>query len=338
MNKEKVKINIYDSKKHDVKFFTKYNEDQYQLNFLEYKISKEMDLKQFKRDLQDVKIIVVFVNDDVSKEIITILKENNIKLITTRSAGFNHIDLKAAKANDIKVARVPKYSPHSIAEHAIALLLTINRKTHRAYLKSKMNDFTLDGLIGWDLYGQTIGVFGYGKIGKIFANIMKSFGCNVIINSLPSDQELIIKDGFEFVDLKTLLQKSDILSLHSPLTPDTEEIINKKTIAIMKKGIVLINTSRGGLINSADLIEGLRKNIISFVGLDVYSNEANYFFEDKSKDNINDPILMQLLQSNKVLITPHSAFFTHNALTEIAKVTLFNIKQFLNNQPLDNGL
>ena len=333
-----VKINIYDSKKHDVKFFTKYNKDNYQLNFLEYKISKNMNLNQFKNDLKDVDIIVVFVNDDVSREIINILKKTNVKLIATRSAGFNHIDLDAAKANNIKVVRVPEYSPHSIAEHAIAMLLTINRKTHRAYLKSKMNDFTLDGLIGWDLYGQTIGVFGYGKIGKIFANIMKSFGCKVIVNSLPSDKEAIIKDGNQFVDLKALFAKSDILSLHSPLTPNTKEIINKKTIAYMKKGIVLINTSRGGLINSNDLIDGLRKNIISFVGLDVYSNEANYFFEDKSKDNINDPILMQLLQSNKVLITPHSAFFTNNALTQIAKVTLFNIEQFLNKQKLDNQL
>jgi D-lactate dehydrogenase len=271
--------------------------------------------------------VCVFVNDKLNKSVIEILKANGIKLIALRCAGFNNVDLESAKANNIKAVRVPAYSPHAVAEHAVALILTLNRKTHKAYNRVREGNFSLERLTGFDLFEKTVGVIGTGKIGQSFCNIMLGFGCRVLAFDLIENKDMAAK-GVEYVPLIDVLQQSDIISLHCPLNEQTKYIINKQTIDMMKEGVMLINTSRGGLIHTAAVIESLKNGKIAYLGLDVYEQEEKLFFKDLSENIIQDDMIMRLLSFPNVLITSHQGFFTEEALTQIAQTTLSNIDSY----------
>ena len=272
--------------------------------------------------------ICAFINDELGKATLELLSAGGTRLIALRSAGFNHVDLKAAEALGMKVVRVPSYSPHAVAEHALALMMTLNRKTHRAYNRVREADFSLDGLIGFDMDGRTAGIVGTGKIGVILAQILSGIGCRVL-GFDPYPHEHFAKYG-AYVDLAELLRESDIISLHCPLTPESHHIINKQTIAQMRQGVMLINTSRGGLINTQDVTDALKSGRIGYLGLDVYEQEADLFYENLSGTIIQDDVFLRLLNFPNVLITAHQAFFTENALKNIAETTLGNITDFEN--------
>jgi len=246
-------------------------------------------------------------------------------MIALRCAGFNNVDLDAAKDLDITIVRVPAYSPHAVAEHAIALILTLGRKIHRAYNRVRDANFSLERLVGFDLVGKTVGVIGTGKIGQVFSELMMGFGCKVIAYDLYPNEELK-KKGVKYKELQKLFESSDVVSLHCPLTPATHQIINKTSLKWMKKGAMLINTSRGKLINTPDVIESLRNKHLGYLGIDVYAEEEKLFFRDLSERIIDDEMIMQLMTFPNVLITAHQAFLTHEALTEIAHTTLDNIQ------------
>lgn len=279
--------------------------------------------------------ICVFVNDKLNKEVITELNKLGVKLIALRCAGFNNVDLDAAKANNIKIVRVPAYSPHAVAEHAAALILTLNRKTHKAYNRVREGNFSLERLTGFDLFGKTIGVIGTGRIGQAFCNIMLGFGCRVLAFDLIENKELSSK-GVEYMPLIDVLQQSDIISLHCPLNEQTKHIISQQTISMMKDEVMLINTSRGGLIDTPAVIEALKTGKIAYLGLDVYEQEEKLFFNDLSENVIQDDMIMRLLSFPNVLITSHQGFFTEEALTQIAQTTLENIDAFEAGKPLTN--
>ncbi|MBD1913897.1 MULTISPECIES: 2-hydroxyacid dehydrogenase [unclassified Leptolyngbya] len=269
--------------------------------------------------------VCVFINDVLDAEVLRILAANGTKLIALRSAGFNHVDLEVAGELGLHVVRVPAYSPYAVAEHAAGLVLMLNRKLYRAYNRVREDNFSLDGLLGFDLNGSTVGVIGTGKIGQIFARIMHGFGCHLLgYDAYPTDAFSSIGDA-RYVDLPELLANSDIISLHCPLLPSTHHIIRAETIAQMKPGMMLINTSRGALVNTRDVIDGIKSGQIGYLGTDVYEEEAELFFEDLSDTVIKDDTF-QLLQSySNVVITAHQAFFTRNAVEAIANTTLQNV-------------
>ena len=279
-------------------------------------------------------VICVFVNDRLDAECIDKLVENNTKLIALRCAGFNNVDIQYAKEKGIKIMRVPSYDPHAVAEHALALILTLNRKTHKAYNRIREGNFSLERLTGFTLQGKTIGVIGTGKIGEIFALTMKGLGCRVYAYD-RNEKENLIETGIKYTSFEKVLMESDIVSLHCPLTSETKHIINKKALEIMKKGSMLINTSRGGLINTPDVINSLKENHLGYLGIDVYEQEEKLFFKDLSETIIQDDIIARLVSFPNVLITAHQAFFTFEALNEIASTTLQNITDFEND--LSNG-
>ena len=277
--------------------------------------------------------VCAFVNDTLNEKTLNILKENGVKLIALRSAGFNHVDLSAASKLNIPIVRVPAYSPHAIAEHAVALLLTLNRKTHKAYNRSREFNFSLEGLIGFDLYKKTVGIVGTGKIGIEMARIMLGFGCEVLAYDKFPDASL---KNVKYVSLKEIYTNSDIISLHIPLNKETFHIINKNSFEQMKKNVILINTSRGAIIDTKALIFALKNNQIKGAALDVYEEEENYFFSDFSEHGINDDILARLLSFPNVIITGHQGFLTNEAITNIIETTLQNIKDFETNKELKN--
>lgn len=326
-----VKITFFSTKPYDVTFFTKANADlALELSFL------DVHLNQATAQLvQDSPVVCLFVNDQADAGIINTFARAGVKLLALRSAGFNNIDLAACKQAGIRVVRVPAYSPYSVAEHTLALILTLNRKTHRAYNRVKEGNFALDGLMGFDLHGQTVGLIGLGKIGKVTAHILKGFGCRVLGFDVVEDAEAQ-QIGVEYVPLNELLSQSDIISLHCPLTPTTYHIVNADTLNMMKDGVMLINTSRGALIDAVAVIASLKRGKVGYLGLDVYEEEADLFFEDLSGKVIQDDVFSRLLSFPNVLITGHQAFFTRNALQKIAETTLQNIQDFLSNQPLVN--
>ncbi len=280
-------------------------------------------------------VVCVFVNDVVNWEVIEALKHQGVKLIALRCAGYNNVDLDAGKKYGIRIVRVPAYSPYSVAEHSLALMLTLNRKTHRAYNRVKEGNFALNGLMGFDLHGKIVGLIGLGKIGLITARIMQGFGCRVLGFDKATFPE-IEASGITMATLDQLFQQSDIISLHCPLTPETYHLIDADSIAKMKKGMMLINTSRGGLIDTRAVIDALKTEQIGYLGIDVYEEEADLFFEDLSHKVIQDDVFARLLSFNNVLITGHQAFFTSNAMQNIAEITLQNINAFDRRQPLDN--
>jgi D-lactate dehydrogenase len=279
--------------------------------------------------------VCIFVNDEANAEVLQELAAQGIRLIALRCAGFNNVDLEAAQKLGMKVVRVPAYSPHSVAEHTLALILTLNRKTHRAYNRVKEGNFALNGLMGFDLNGKTVGLIGLGKIGLVTAQILKGFGCRVLGYDIAKRDEFD-EIGIEFTDLDRLYVESDIVSLHCPLTPQTYHIINRESISKMKQGVMLINTSRGALVDTKSVIAALKSGHISYLGIDVYEEEADLFFEDLSDRVIQDDVFMRLLSFNNVLITGHQAFLTSNALESIAAVTLQNISDFEHGHKLEN--
>jgi D-lactate dehydrogenase len=268
-----------------------------------------------------------FVNDQLTADVLETLAGGGLRLLTLRSAGFNHVDLAAARRLGVTVARVPAYSPHAVAEHAVGLVLTLNRRLHRAYARVREGNFSLDGLLGFDLHGKTVGVVGTGKIGAVFCRIMAGFGCRILAHDPhPSAEARAL--GAEFVELDELFGASDVIALHLPLTPATHHLIDDAAVRRMRRGVMLINTSRGGLVDTRAVIAGLKSGKIGALGLDVYEEEADLFFEDLSGSVIQDDVFARLLTFPNVIITGHQGFFTREALANIAEVTLENATAF----------
>jgi D-lactate dehydrogenase len=279
--------------------------------------------------------VCIFVNDRADRETIGILKELGVKVIALRCAGFNNVDLEAASKAGIPVVRVPAYSPESVAEHALALILTLNRKTHKAFNRVRDGNFSLERLTGFNVSGKTVGVIGTGKIGSAFARIMSGLGCRVLAYDTFPDEKLA-SEGMEYVGLEKLLSGSDIISLHCPLTPETAYLINRQTLSMMKPGVMLINTSRGALISTNDVIAALKEGKLGYLGIDVYEQEEKLFFRDHSEEILQDDQIARLMTFPNVLITAHQAFFTKEALTQIAATTLQNLSDLEAGKPLEN--
>lgn len=279
-------------------------------------------------------VACIFVNDQADRACLEALAELGVKLIALRCAGFNNVDMVAARELGLAVVRVPAYSPHAVAEHTVALLLTLNRKIHRAFNRVRELNFSLSGLVGFDLHGKTVGIIGTGKIGSITAQIFRGFGTEVVAHDPYPAPDWAAKHGIRYVDLHTLLEQSDIVSLHVPLLPDTHHLLNKQTFARMKAGVFIVNTSRGKLINTSALIAALKSGHVGGVALDVYEEEQGIFFEDLSGQVLQDDELSRLLTFPNVLITAHQAFLTREALGEIARVTTANILNFEVGEPL----
>ncbi|HLS94065.1 MAG TPA: 2-hydroxyacid dehydrogenase [Sphingobacterium sp.] len=276
--------------------------------------------------VENVDAVCVFVNDRVNENVIQVLAEKGVKVIALRCAGFNNVDLEAAKRYGMAVCRVPAYSPEAVAEHTMAMLLTLNRKIHKAYNRVREQNFSLNGLLGFNLYGRTVGVIGTGKIGKAFCRIALGFGCRVMAFDLHEDEELK-QAGVSYVPLEQVYKVSDILSLHCPLTPENRHLINKESLEMMKEGVTLINTSRGGLVDTWAVVEALKSRRLAGLAIDVYEQEEKLFFKDLSGTIIEDDTIQRLMSFPNVLITAHQAFFTEEALTQIARITLQNLQE-----------
>ena len=280
-------------------------------------------------------VVCVFVNDVLDLPTLELLKQGGVSVVALRCAGFNNVDLQAAERLGISVVRVPAYSPYAVAEHTAALMLTLNRKIHRVHNRVHDGNFALDGLIGFDLHGKTVGVIGTGKIGEIFVRIMKGFGCHVHVFDITRNPECEAL-GATYVDLPTLFETSEIISLHCPLNPKTHHMVDEEAIGRMKKGVMLLNTSRGGLIDARALITGLKSGKVGYVGLDVYEEESDLFFEDLSGKVIQDDVFARLMTFPNVIITGHQAFLTTNALQNIAETTLSNNSLLESGKPCAN--
>ncbi len=318
------RIAFFDAKPYDRAIFDEVNSDYgYDIKYFKFNITADNAALA-----EGSEVVCVFVNDIISEEVIEKLSECGVKLIALRCAGYNNVDLKAAYEK-VFVARVPAYSPNAIAEHTVALMLSLNRKIHRAYWRTRDSNFSLNGLMGFDMYKKTAGVVGTGKIGKALINILVGFGMKVLAYDPYPDTGFAEESGCSYVGMDELLEGSDIISLNCPLTKDTEYMINESTIAKMKDGVMIINTGRGKLINTAELIGGLKSGKIGSAGLDVYEEEAEYFFEDLSHRVLTDDILARLLTFNNVIITSHQGFFTREAMHNIAETTMNNIKNFM---------
>jgi D-lactate dehydrogenase len=316
-----MKIAFFSTQPYDRQYFDKYNQN-HQLVYFD--VSLQSDTVELASGSD---AICVFVNDQVKDTVVHKMEQLGIKLLLLRCAGFNNVDIAAAKAAGIKVARVPEYSPYAVAEHTVALILTLNRKTHKAYNRVRDGNFSLVNLLGFDLHGKTVGVVGMGKIGQCFAKNMLGFGCKVLAFDLISNPELENAD-LKFVTLEELFSSSDIISLHCPLNEKTRHLINKDSIKKMKTGVMIVNTGRGALIDTSAVIEGLKSGHIGNLALDVYEQEDKLFFRDLSADIITDDQIMRLMSFPNVLITAHQAFFTDEALTKIAQVTFQNIADY----------
>lgn len=325
------KIAFFGAKPYDIASFDKVNE---KYNY---------DIRYYKGHLnpnnvvltQDTDAVCIFVNDTADAAVIDAMVDNGVKLLALRCAGFNNVDLKAAKGK-LPVVRVPAYSPYAVAEYSLALMLSLNRKIHRAYWRTRDGNFSLNGLMGFDMHGKTIGIIGTGKIAKILIRLLKGFGMRILAYDLYPDMKFAGEEDISYVSLDELYRESDIISLHCPLTDQTKYMIDKDSIDKMKEGVMIINTGRGQLINTNDLIEGLKEKKIAAAGLDVYEEEGEYFYEDKSDKIIDDDVLARLLSFNNVIVTSHQAFFTKEALHNIAETTLQNIEDFRCHRPLVN--
>ncbi|MEG4499568.1 2-hydroxyacid dehydrogenase [Microcoleus sp. F10-C6] len=281
--------------------------------------------------------VCAFVNDSLDAKTLLGIAQNGVRLLALRSAGFNHVDLAAAKDLDLTLLRVPAYSPYAVAEHAVALILSLNRRIHRAYNRVREGNFALDGLLGFDLHGKTVGIVGTGRIGAITAQILHGFGCSLLGYDVYQNPDCLAL-GMEYVALPELFATSDIVSLHCPLIPETYHLIGAEAIGQMKPGMMLINTSRGQLIDTKAVTKALKSGIIGYLGLDVYEQETDLFFEDLSNHVIQDDVFQRLLTFPNVLITGHQAFFTEEALKNIAETTIANITDFEQGRPCPNQI
>ncbi len=328
-----IEVAVYDSKPYDRDYLCRAaSSHDITWRFHEFRLSSETALAA-----KGAQAVCVFVNDQVDRACLDALAAIEVKLITLRCAGHNNVDLLAARENGITVVRVPAYSPHAVAEHAVGLLLTLNRKIHRAYSRVRELNFSLNGLVGFDIHGKTIGIIGTGKIGRIATQIFRGFGANVMAHDPFPALDWAAEHGIYYTDFDTLLAASDILSLHLPLMPDTLHLLNSKTLAQTKPGVFIVNTSRGKLIDTTALIAALKSGHIGGVALDVYEEEEGIFFQDLSGQVLLDDELSHLLVFPNVLITAHQAFLTHEALSEIARVTTMNILAQATNQPFLKG-
>ncbi len=326
------KLAFYDTKPYDRTFFEAAvaGHEEVELVFHEFRLAAANAVSADGADA-----VCVFVNDKVDRGCLEVLAGMGIKLVALRCAGFNNLDLEAAKELGMTVVRVPAYSPYSVAEHAVALLLTLNRKIHRAFNRVRELNFSLGGLVGFDLHGKTVGILGTGKIGRIAAQIFRGFGCKVLAYDLFPQPEWAEKNEVRYVAMDELLAVSDVVSLHLPLTPESHHLLNSETIAKMKRGSYLINTSRGKLVDSAAVIRALKTGHLGGVALDVYEEEEGVFFEDHSASALQDDVLSRLLTFPNVLVTSHQAFLTEEALRAIAETTLNSIGCFLRGDALD---
>ncbi len=323
----KKRIAFFDTKPYDRIFFDLAKKD-YDFVYFEEKLNEKTAplVKGFDA-------VCAFVNDNINRQVILILEENGVSLLAMRSTGYNNVDMKSAQ-NRIHVVRVPSYSPYAVAEHAIALLQTLNRKIHKAYIRTRDFNFSLMGLTGIVLHGKTIGIVGTGAIGRAMIEISKGYGMKILAYDPYPKSDLDV----EYVDLITLLENSDVVSLHCPLTKETKHLINSETIKHMKKGSYIINTSRGALIDTSSLLEALNSGYLRGAGLDVYEEEGDLFFEDRSLSIVQDDILSILVSRPNVIITSHQAFLTEEALSEIARVTINNLDEYFNGLPLTNEI
>lgn len=318
-----MRIDVFSAKPHDHVFLRNAALGaQLDLQFHEARLNADTA-----RLAQDAQCVCAFVNDDLGHDVIAALSDMGVRLIALRSAGFNHVDLRAARDAGIVVARVPAYSPHAVAEHTLALILTLNRKTHRAFNRVREGNFALDGLMGFDMHGKVASIVGTGLIGTVLARILTGFGCEVLAVD-PSPSAECKAMGVQYVEMAELLPRSDIITLQCPLSPATHHLINDEAIAQMKRGVMLINTSRGAVVDTRAVIRGLKSGQIGALGLDVYEEEGDLFFEDLSQSYIPDDVFARLLTFPNVLVTGHQGFFTREALQAIAETTVANITSF----------
>lgn len=326
VNMNKIKIAFFDAKDYDRQSFIESNKDEYEITYLDTRLTEDTC-----KLAEGYDVVCVFVNDDVNRTVIDKLTAMGIKLIALRCAGYNNVDIEYAYGK-IHIVRVPAYSPYAVAEHAMAMLLTSIRRIHKAFIRTRDFNFSLNGMTGFDLHGKTVGVVGTGKIGRIFIDICRGFGMHVIaFDKFPAKDS-----GIEYVELDELWQRADIISFHCPLTDENRHMVNPESIAKMKKGVVLINTSRGALIDSEALLEGIKERKIGAACLDVYEEESNVFFHDYSNHIVNDDILARLISMPNVILTSHQAFLTNEALANIADTTLNNVREFFERDTCSN--
>ncbi len=317
-----MRVTVYSTKPYDRHFLDRGKDIGLELRYCEARLSSDTFSLAAGADA-----ICAFVNDDLSRPMLEQLAGLGVKLIALRCAGFNNVDLVAAQALGLTVARVPAYSPYAVAEHTMAIILALNRKIHRAYNRVREGNFALEGLLGFDLHGKTFGIVGTGKIGAVLARIASGFGCTVLGHDLVQNPECLAS-GMTYVDREEIMRRSDVLSLNCPLTPDTYHMIRSETLPLLKRGVMVINTSRGAVIDARAAITGLKDGTIGGLGLDVYEEEADLFFEDLSNTVLRDDVFARLLTFPNVLVTGHQAFFTHEALENIADTTIGNIEAF----------
>jgi len=317
-----MKIAVYSTKNYDHKYLSEVNKSfGYDLEFYEFQLTPRTA-----KTAEGCDAVCIFVNDDGSREVLEILANHGVKTVALRCAGFDNVDLDTAKKLGIAVVRVPAYSPEAVAEHAIGLMMCLNRRIHRAYQRTRDANFSLEGLIGFNMHNRTAGVIGTGKIGVAAMRILKGFGMRLLAyDPYPNAQALEL--GAEYVDLPTLFAQSDVITLHCPLTPENHHLLDREAFAQMKNGVMIINTSRGGLVDSQAAIESLKLQKIGALGMDVYENERELFFEDNSNDVIQDDVFRRLSACHNVLFTGHQAFLTEEALTSIGEITLQNLQQ-----------
>ena len=318
-----MRVAVFSTHEFDRRFFDEANgRHQQQLHYFEARLTPATAALA-----HGYPAVCAFVNDQLNADVLRALTSGGTKLIALRSAGFNHIDVAAARDLGLTVARVPAYSPHAVAEHTVALILTLNRKIHRAHARVREGNFVLDGLLGFDMHGRTAGIVGTGRIGTVVARILLGFGCRVVAYDVhPSDECAAL--GVSYVTLDEVWAESDIVTLHSPLTPETRHLIDEQAIARMKRGVMIINTGRGALVDTAALIAGLKSGHIGYLGLDVYEEEEQLFFRDLSSEVLQDDVFARLLTFPNVVVTAHQAFFTREALRGISETTLGNISAF----------
>jgi D-lactate dehydrogenase len=327
----RMRVGVFSTKAYDREFLQRANSDLgHELVFFEPRLTVETAPLA-----AGFPAVCPFVNDVLDEAVLNLLARGGTRLISLRSAGFNHVDLRAADQLQMTVLRVPAYSPHAVAEHAVGLILSLNRKLHRAYLRVREGNFSLDGLLGFDLVGRSVGIVGTGKIGTVVAQIMNGFGCRLWgYDTYPND--VCRQLGVRYVPLETLLAESDIVTLHCPLSPDSHYLINESSVQQMKDGVMLINTSRGAIVDTRAVIEALKSGKIGSLGIDVYEEEEDLFFEDFSNQVIRDDVFARLLTFPNVLITGHQAFFTREALDQIARTTLGNVSQYERGGPCEH--
>lgn len=330
---EKIRIAFFDTKPYDRSFFDECNRNyHFQIEYFETRLTPKSVAMAKGFDA-----VCAFVNDNIDDKTVDELYNMGVKLIAMRCAGYNNVSLKAAY-DRITVVRVPGYSPYAVAEYALAMIMTLNRSLHRAYNRIRENNFSINGFLGFDLRGKTFGIIGTGKIGLVFAEILQGFGVKIIAYDLFPNHKAAKQYNFEYLPLEEIYRQADVISLHCPLTPENVHMINHDAIKMMKKGVFIVNTSRGKLIDTKALIDGLKNKHIGAAALDVYEEESDYFFEDLSNHAIDDDKLARLMTFPNVLVTSHQAFFTREAMTNIAQVTLDNIRDFFGPKLLLNAI